>query len=339
MSDAPFALGSLPRHGGALAEAETRFGRPAEGWMDLSTGINPFAYPLPPLAAAVWQRLPDADAVAAVQVAAAAAWSVPDPDWIVAAAGSQAVLQMLPLLRPPSTVAVVGPTYSEYAECWSQAGHRVIPCPAPEEVGDAEVVVVCNPNNPDGRRFDPARLRGLARSLEPRGGVLIVDEAFGELAPELALTASAGPGLVVLRSLGKFFGLAGLRLGFAVCDPAAAALLRRSLGPWPVNGVALAVGAVALADTAWIAEMRAKLEREAAVLDALLGDFGLAVAGGTSLFRLVGAPRAWALYEHLAARGILVRPFAQQPRWLRFGLPADDAARARLADALAAWNA
>ena len=147
-----------------------------------------------------------------------------------------------------------------------------------------------------------------------------------------------GPGLLVLRGFGKFFGLAGLRLGFAVCAPELARTLREGLGPWPVSGPALEIGRVAIADRGWIEAMRAKLKSEAKRLDATLAEAGLAILGGTDLFRLAGAPRAWALFEHLGRQGILVRPFAEQPRWLRFGLPPSPAARKRLATALAAWR-
>jgi cobalamin biosynthetic protein CobC len=178
----------------------------------------------------------------------------------------------------------------------------------------------------------------MAAELARRGGLLVVDEAFGDVTPELSVVRFVGPGLLVLRSFGKFFGLAGLRLGFAVADPVTARLLRTVLGPWSVSGPAMVVGRAALADKTWIAETRQRLTYESTLLDNILIQAGLSVLGGTSLFRLVNAPRAWALYEHLGQRGILVRPFAAAPRWLRFGLPPGDAGRKRLREALVAWN-
>jgi cobalamin biosynthetic protein CobC len=168
--------------------------------------------------------------------------------------------------------------------------------------------------------------------------LLVVDEAFGDIEPEQSLVPDVGPGLLVLRSFGKFFGLAGLRLGFAIADPSTARLLRTTLGPWPVSGPALHVGQIALADQSWIESARARLIREAALLDALLIQAKLTVTGGTALFRLVNAPRAWALYEHLGQRGILVRPFAASPRWLRIGLPPGEDGRQRLVGALSEWR-
>jgi cobalamin biosynthetic protein CobC len=331
----PFAL---PTHGGDLAAAEARFGRQPDGWLDLSTGISPFPYPLPEVGLDYCQRLPDATAEAALRDVAAAAYGVANAQQVVLSAGSQAIIQALPRLRPFSRVAVVGPTYSEHANSWTGSGHQIMPCETVERAGDAEVVVVVNPNNPDGRRHDPRRLREIAADLAAKGGLLVVDEAFGDIEPEQSLAADVGPGLIVLRSFGKFFGLAGLRLGFGIAEPSLARLLRTALGPWPVNGPALQIGQIALADRTWMESARARLIREAGLLDSLLVQAKLSVTGGTALFRLVNAPRAWALYEHLGQKGILVRPFAASPRWLRVGLPPGEDGRRRLAKALADWR-
>ena len=331
----PFAL---PQHGGDLNLAAARFGQPADGWLDLSTGINPFAYPVPPLPPVVWQHLPDSGDDLTLREVAAASYGLSDPDQIAAAPGTQAVLQLLPRLRPFSQVAVIGPTYAEHARSWGNAGHNVIAAETLDRTSDADVVVLCQPNNPDGRRFDPARVLELAEHLGHRGGLVVVDEAFVDCTPELSLAPYVRPGLLVLRSFGKFFGLAGLRLGFALAEPQLARLIRQSLGPWAVSGAAMAIGAMALADQEWIAATRRRLPQEMAALNAVLGRAGLSIAGGTALFTLVNASRAWALYEFLGQRGILARPFAMAPRWLRFGLPAGDEERHRLATALESWG-
>jgi cobalamin biosynthetic protein CobC len=331
----PFAL---PTHGGDLGLAEARFGKPAQGWLDLSTGISPFAYPVPDLPQTLWQRLPSAAEDLALRQAAAAAYGVDDPDFLAAAPGSQALLQILPRLRPFSQVAVIGPTYGEYSRCWAIAGHHVQPMETLDRTLDADVVVVCNPNNPDGRRHDPARLLELADGLAAHGGLLVVDEAFADASPEQSLASQVRPGLVVLRSLGKFFGLAGLRLGFAIAEPQLARILRQAMGPWVVGGAVSEIGRQALSDGEWIAAQRKRLSQEAAALNSILGRANLSTIGGTSLFTLVNAPRAWALFEYLGQQGILARPFSTAPRWLRFGLPPDDAGRQRLAAALKAWS-
>ncbi|SRR5579859_2180981 len=330
----PFAL---PTHGGDLGLAEARFGKPEQGWLDLSTGISPFPYPIADLPAELWQRLPGLAEDLALRGAAAAAYGADDPDFLATAPGSQAILQILPRLRPFSQVAVIGPTYGEYSRCFSMAGHHVLALETLDRTVDADVVVLCNPNNPDGRRHDAERLLELADEQAARGGLLVVDEAFCDPVPELSLAPYARPGLVVLRSLGKFFGLAGMRLGFAIAEPQLARLLRQAMGPWAVGGPVLEIGRRALSDTAWIEETRRKLVHDSNVLISLLGRAGMSNVGGTTLFTLVNAPRAWALFEYLGQQGILVRPFSTAPRWLRFGLPPDEAGRQRLENALKAW--
>ena len=325
------------RHGGDIAWAERRFGRPAAGWLDLSTGINPVPYPLPQLSPEVWTRLPAAADEAALRSVAAAAYGAPDAGCVAAAPGSQSLIQVLPRLRPPGSVAVLTPTYGEHAACWAAAGHSVVDASDPE--APADVVVVTNPNNPDGRRLPPERLVNRARELADRGGWLVVDEAFADVAPELSVAAAAdAPGLVVLRSFGKFFGLGGLRLGFALAEPQLAESIRRALGSWAVAGPALAIGRQALADEDWIGKTRNRLKTSAKRLDDLLSAAGLEIVGGTDLFRLVRMQAAAALFDGLGRRGILVRPFADRPDRLRFGLPGDAAAWSRLQRAIEDWR-
>ena len=331
----PFAL---PSHGGDLGLAEVRFGKPKQGWLDLSTGISPFPYPVPELPAEVWRRLPGLADDLALREVAAQAYGVEDPDYLATAPGSQALLQILPRLRPFSQVAVIGPTYGEYSRCFSLAGHHVLPMETLDRTLDADVVVVCNPNNPDGRRHDTGRLLELADGLAVRGGLLLVDEAFCDATPDLSLAPHVRPGLVVLRSVGKFFGLAGMRLGVAVAEPQLARLLRQALGPWAVGGPVIEVGRHLLADADWIESARKRLSQEINLLNSVLGRAGLSTVGGTSLFSLVNAPRAWALFEYLGQQGILARPFSTAPRWLRFGLPPDEAGRQRLETTLKGWS-
>lgn len=334
------AVAPVADHGGALERAERRFGRPARPWIDLSTGINPWHYPLPALPSESWTRLPGRDALDALLAAAAACYGVRDTRSVVAAPGSQALIQCLPGLLPRGRVAVLGPTYAEHARCWRLAGHEVREIAALPDADAApghEVVVVVNPNNPDGRRADPTLLRRLAAAQAAAGGLLVVDEAFADTDPAISMAGSAGmPGLCVLRSFGKFYGLAGLRLGFALAPSGLVGRIEDDLGPWAVPGPALSIGRAALEDRAWAEAMRADLARAAARLDTLLAARGLEVVGGTSLYRLVRDRRAGDLYEALARQGILARPFDAHPDWLRLGLPADAQAEDRLAEALAA---
>lgn len=329
---------SLPIHGGDIAGATKRFGTPADGWLDLSTGVNPFAYPLAPFDPMLMRALPDRAMWRRLREAAAEHYRAPGVDSVVPVPGSQCIIRLLPRLRPLSHIAIVGPTYGEYSLAWSEAGHQVTIVETLERLGDADVVVVVNPNNPDGRRRDPQRLLEIGDRLASRDGLLIVDEAYGDLSPQLSVASYAGKGLMVLRSFGKFFGLAGARLGFVIADLASARQLLKIFDPWAISGPTLDAGIQALGDQEWTDCMRRRLKSEAAALDSLLIAGGLSVVGGSELFRLASAPRAWALYEYLGGCGILTRPFAEQPRWLRFGLPANQAEKDRLAAALAKFR-
>jgi cobalamin biosynthetic protein CobC len=312
-------------HGGDLSEVKQRFPDAPRPWIDLSTGINPVAYPMPPIPETAWTRLPERAAEEALQDAAMARYGVPQRSMVVAAPGTQALIQLLPRLLPPGRVAIVGPTYGEHEVCWRRAGHEVRIVPALE---DSDVVVVVNPNNPTGRLYSPTELARIS-------GFLVVDEAFIDFLPrEMSVAGHVRERAVVLRSFGKTYGLAGLRLGFAIADPDTAARLRAELGPWATSGAALEIGRRALRDSAWLQEARERLVTDSGRLDGLLRDAGFEIVGGTLLFRLARHAMAPSFVLRLAAQGIHVRAFADVPDRLRFGLPADDAAFLRLAAAL-----
>ncbi len=323
-------------HGGRLAEARMRWPDAPEPWIDLSTGINPIAYPMPKLTPGDLTRLPEPEDEARLCATAAACYGVADPAMVAAAPGTQILISLLPLLTPSPDVAVLGPTYAEHAASWRAAGAGVT------EVGDlaalrgAHSAVLCQPNNPDGRRHPPAMLLDLAATLARRGGVLVVDEAFADLEGDgLSVAPSLPcPGLVVLRSFGKAYGLAGIRLGFLLADPGLTARVRTCLGPWAVSGPALRGGLAALADGAWRAQAAARLAADGARLNGMLAQAGLPVVGGTRLFRLVESRAAQDWHGRLARAGILVRRFAARPEWLRFGVPGDEGAWARLEECL-----
>ena len=314
-------------HGGNLAEARRAFPDASNPFIDLSTGINPIAYPIPALAPDIFARLPEPADIAALERIAAAAYGTADPALVVAAPGTQILIQILPRLLAPSRVAILGPTYGEHARCWREAGHATFEVATLDAACGHDAVVVCNPNNPDGRRIAPDRLRDRAA----RGGVVIVDEAFVDFEPEYSV-APALPceGLIVLRSFGKAYGLAGIRLGFALAGPDWAARLRAALGPWAVSGPAIAIAATALADRHWLAATARRLTRDGTSLDEMLVRAGFGLVGGTTLFRLARHDRAPDIFQRLGRAGILARRFEAAPGWLRFGIPGSDAAFARL---------
>ncbi len=333
--------GEAIAHGGRIGQARIRFPGAPEPFIDLSTGINPVAYPLPPLPASAFARLPEPEALDALQQAAARAYGAADPTMVAAAPGTQILIDLLPRLWPAARVAVLGPTYAEHAAAWRRGGAQVADIPATDipalaASGDATCVVACNPNNPDGSRIPPPALLALADRLAARGGLLVVDEAFADLEPEGFSLAPFLPhaAIVILRSFGKTYGLAGLRLGFALATPDRAAQIRAALGPWAVSGPALAVGTQALADRAWLEAARRRLGADTERLDRLLREAGLRVIGGTHLFRLAETLSAAAVFDRLGRAGILVRQF-DRPDRLRFGLPGSEEEWTRLRAALA----
>jgi cobalamin biosynthetic protein CobC len=320
-------------HGGNLRAAALAYGRPVADWLDLSAGLNPHWYRAPPLPDNAWHRLPEVDD--ALLAAACAFYGAPQ---MLAVAGTQAAIQALPPLRTPSTVVVAAPSYAEHAHHWGQHGHNlreVAYADLPAAVDTCDVLVVCNPNNPTGATVPAATMLDWHARLAARGGWLVVDEAFADMHPADSVAAySAQPGLIVLRSLGKFFGLAGVRIGFVGAAPGLLGSLADALGPWTVSGPAQQVARAALEDVAWHAATRANLQQQGARLHALLAAHGIA-SSGTDLFQWWPEPRATAFHVHMAARGIWVRLFADA---IRLGLPPDDTAWRRLAQALTDWT-
>ncbi|RZA17639.1 MAG: threonine-phosphate decarboxylase [Proteobacteria bacterium] len=325
---------TLP-HGGNLAVARQRFPKAPEPFLDLSTGIAPYFYPIPPLPSETFSRLPEPEAHAALCRSAAKRYRVPAGARLVAAPGTQILLPMIAALCQPGAARILGPTYAEHARAAALAGHDTREVSVLADLAPASLITVVNPDNPTGRVLDAKTLSALAAQQRKGGGLLVVDEAFHDACPELPSAVSLVPGgsVVVLRSFGKFHGLAGVRLGFAVAPDAIAARLEALLGPWAVAGPALLAGQAALTDGLWAQMQRARLRATVARLDEVLAQGGLTVLGGTPLFRFVEAPPS--TFERLGNAGILVRSFAHWPDRLRIGLPPDDAGFARLARALA----
>lgn len=318
-----------------MLQAAGHWGIPADQWVDLSTGIAPWAYPAS-IAADAWQRLPeDEDGLQAV---AADYYGHPAP---LPLPGSQAAIRGLPRLLAPCHVAVLAPGYGEYAPAWRDAGHEVSELALPELLrSDARIIMLGRPNNPDGAMPGRDAMLALAGEMARRDGWLVVDEAFGDMAPAESLAPLAGgelPRLVVLRSLGKFFGLAGARVGFLCAAPELRAALAGWLGPWAVAHPSRVAACQALADRAWQVQQRERLMAATLRLRALLGRYGLAARAVGGLFCHVPTPQAAGLFDHMARRGVLLRRFAA-PAALRIGLPGEGAQWRRLDAALDAWN-
>lgn len=319
----------MREHGGNLDLARQRFGGRAEDWIDLSTGINRLPYPVGEIDAHHWRALPSRSEIAALHQAARHAYGTSAP--IVATGGAQAAIQLLPQLAPRGRACILAPTYNEYAPVLAAAGWEVEEVMELNALVGASLAIVVNPNNPDGRRYAPSDLLALL----PRVGYLIIDESFVDAVPELSLASEAGrPGLLILRSFGKFYGLAGLRLGFAVGHADDIAKLAAASGPWPVSGAAIAIGCRALRDDAWAKATSARLARDCVRLDEMVQSHSWRLVGGAPLFRLYETPDALAARETLARGQIWSRVFAQNPTWLRLGLPGAEAEWSRLAEVL-----
>jgi cobalamin biosynthetic protein CobC len=332
--------GETVAHGGDLDAARRLFPGAVEPFIDLSTGINPNPYPLPRLSADLFARLPSPAAVDALAAIAAQAYGAPSAAHVVPAPGTQILLPLVAALIQPGRAVLLTPSYGEFARAAALAGHQVKAADELDACAEADLVMIANPNNPDGSLLSGNSLRAFAeKNLRPHGGMLVVDEAFMDVGPRGASVAAdvAHGDVVVLRSFGKFFGLAGARLGFALAVPTVAKRLRATLGPWAVSGPALAFGAKALTDKAWIERTRRQLAQAAERLDTTLESAGLEILGGTSLFRLARTPAANALFQHLGRAGIFVRTFPDNTSWLRFGLPPHERAWRRLQAALASF--
>ncbi|MGI3165127.1 threonine-phosphate decarboxylase [Pseudooceanicola sp. 200-1SW] len=293
-------------HGGNLDAAMARFGGARADWLDLSTGINPEPYPLPALSPADWAALPDASAQTALIAAARRFWQVPEGAAVLAVPGASAAIAQIPRLAPPGRVEIPQPTYNEHAAAFARHRWQVTPD------GPARGLVLVHPNNPTGQLHPAPAPRGLT----------VIDESFCDVTPgESHVALCPRPDLLVLKSFGKFWGLAGLRLGFVIGAPGTVARLADMLGPWPVSGPALRAGTAALSDPAWAEATRLRLARDAARLDAAMQGAGAALAGGTALFRLYEVENAAALQTRLARHRIWSRTFPYSSRWIRLGLP------------------
>lgn len=318
-------------HGGRLQRAVQQYGIAREQWLDLSSGIAPWSFAIPDIPLCAWARLPETDD--GLEQAAAAYYRVKQ---VLPVAGSQAAIQALPHLRARGTVGVLSPCYAEHAEGWRRAGHQVIELHG-ESVDDQldrlDVLVVVNPNNPTGCRIDAERLLAWHARLAQHGGWLLVDEAFIDNTPAHSIGAQAErPGLIVLRSFGKFFGLAGVRLGFVLAETTLLQRLAELLGPWTVSGPTRTLGQACLLDRAAHQQQIARCAAASQQLSALLSNAGFPPRGGCDLFQYLVTDEAEQLHEFMAKRGILLRLFSQ-PASLRFGLPATEADFQRLAHA------
>ncbi|WP_342654806.1 threonine-phosphate decarboxylase CobD [Pseudomonas sp. F3-2] len=319
-------------HGGRLRGAVQKYGIDEADWLDLSSGISPWSWPIPAIPTQAWARLPETDD--GLEAAACAYYGAPA---VLPVAGSQAAIQALPRLRQAGKVGVLSPCYAEHAEAWRSSGflvREVLEHEVERFIDSLDVLVVVNPNNPTGLSLTPERLLDWHARLAQRGAWLVVDEAFMDNTPDASLAAhSQRPGLIVLRSFGKFFGLAGVRLGFVLAESRFLKVLARQIGPWSVSGPTRILGQACLADVEGHRLQRERTAQASQRLVELLSRHGLTPHGGCALFQWLVTPLAAELHEFCAQRGILLRIFLHTSS-LRFGLPREEADWQRLEQAL-----
>lgn len=319
-------------HGGRLLAAAEKYAIPVADWIDLSTGINPNGWPVPAIPGSCWQRLPETE-----DGLITAARQYYQCENLLAVAGSQAAIQALPLLRSCSRVGVLSPAYNEHAACWQKAGHQLLsltPETIAENIDLLDVLVIINPNNPSGTLFSKAQLLDWHDKLQRRAGWLVIDEAFIDVNPEHSLASlPAGDGLIILRSIGKFFGLAGIRCGFVIAQQPLLNALDENLGVWTISHPSRYIAMLALLDQDWQQQTRLDLTAQSERLQQLLTTHRLKPDGSTALFQWCKTPHAAIIHHELARLGILTRLF-NQPDSLRFGLPKDEIQWQRLENAL-----
>ena len=301
-------MSSIPLdHGGNLDSAAKHYGGKRQDWLDLSTGINPEAYSLNSVQEADWKALPDKLANTEICLAARKFWNVPDRADILAVPGCSSAIAQIPTLFSPGSVEIAVPTYNEHAASFQFHGWQTL-----TKSKSAQARVIVHPNNPTGKFSelpDPAPLN-------------IIDESFCDIAPLRShIARSAMPGHIILKSFGKFWGLAGLRLGFAIGDPFLIKALRQKLGPWPVSGIALRIGTKALQDYDWANNTRNRLKIDIARLDTLLMTLKAKPIGDCSLFRTYAVEDAAQIQKQFAESLIWSRIFPYSNDWIRLGLP------------------
>lgn len=308
-------------HGGELVKAAREYGIEPFKWLDLSTGINPNGYAIKDLPQSCFHRLPDPTDVMELEAVAREAYGVPADVGLIAAPGSEALIQALPQIFQKTNVAILSPTFSSHEASWQRYGHSVRQISHINDLQDETVVVVVNPNNPDGSLIKPKMFKKVSQQLKERGGVLVIDEAFADCNPEISFVPRHDNGsVIVLRSVGKFYGLAGIRLGFAVGPNRYLQRLKGLMGDWAVSGPAIEIGRNALGDKDWKAKTFQLLEIQSAMHKEVFQRLEVKVVGGTSLFNLIEVSDARTLHHQLAKRAIWTRRFDYNPQWLRIGL-------------------
>lgn len=312
-------------HGGQLQQAKSQFPHVLQNWIDLSTGINPYAYPFSRISIEYAAQLPSINDEWRLRELAALRYGVKEVNLIAAAPGTQILISLLPYIFEAKQVCILCPTYMEHINSWQQAGILVHQVHSLEEFmgfanQDQIIGIICNPNNPDGRLLNIKQMQEIISGWDCFDNHIIVDEAFMDFEEQSIAALLPHPALTILRSFGKTYGLAGVRLGFLLSDTRIIEKVKAMLGPWSLSGQALQIGLQALQDQEWLLQAKNQLAKQVQQLDKLFINNNCKIVGGTHLFRLVEMKDARIFWKHLANHGIWVRRFDYNLQWLRFGL-------------------
>ena len=323
---------TLPPHGGNIPWASKQFAIPENQWIDLSTGISPWHYPISTLSPRYFQQLPYA--TTQLYQAAANYYGCP-AEYLRAVPGSQYAIEQLPTLFAPQKIALPTWGYSEHQKAWQAQGSEIIHYTNHSELLQLlnqqaiPYALIIRPNNPSAAFFTIEQVKQVEVLLQqkyPNKHLLILDEAFIDLYPQASfIRHPPGPRTVVLRSVGKFFGLAGIRLGFVCAQPALLQRLQAKLGQWLINGPSVGIGQQLFQDKPWAQQQRLRIRQQNKQLQQCLLQAGLpAPLHSAGLFTSVfGEPEKFLqIFIQLAKAGVLVRYFPHPTQaCLRFGLP------------------
>jgi cobalamin biosynthetic protein CobC len=331
-------------HGGQLQQVAKQFNIPPSDWIDVSTGIAPISYPIPDIPLSVWQQLPQQN-----PELIAAAQQYYQCSQLMITNGSQAIIKALPSLYRQSNVNsqnVYLPErgYKEHAQAWKNAHYNLHfyqdNLPELSDILPNSVLVIINPNNPTGIFYNAQTINKYQQQLAHLNGLLVIDEAFIDVMSDTTLENQSygsqaanqkenqreNDHCLVLRSFGKFFGLAGIRIGFLVASSSWCQAFKELLGPWQVNGPAQLIAQHALQDTSWQTTQRGTLKRLRKMQEGMLKQAFpqtiLQTINGCDLFLTLSFHQqdtAKKLYMLLCQQGVYCR-LADEQDTLRFGL-------------------
>ena len=316
------------QHGGDIDLAIKKYGGEREDWIDLSTGINGASYPWQESINVELRNLPSNKILMQLEKAAARAYKIAECTETAAVSGAQQIINLLPLcLKSCNSVAILGPTYNEYEKAFKRSGTKTKTVSETSELSLSDIAIIVNPNNPTGKVIADETLAGLSKKVR----ILIIDESFKMFSSRRTLNFS---NIIQINSLGKFFGLAGVRLGFVSGPSDFIKEVKEMLGPWPVSSLAAEIGIVALNDKVWISEMEKILVTESNALHEACNSRNWELVGRTFLFHTYATSSCLEVEKQFAAHGIWVRTFDYSETWVRLGIPTSENAWTRVKQAL-----